>query len=225
VELTVSRCPKALGPQQCQAASLPSSLVTKPRVLATKHLGQGHEKLERYKNPNASSAEQRWAIAAFCSDVLGASYQSLCYPNTCQALAERTGTEERGSDCWGSLLACWRLPSSTGVCWRGTQGTFGPQHVKHPGKSNPPGQENSFKRKRKKNKRCNSAQELPSLTLRTVQSCSHRGFGNRPNPPFTKMTDFNVTSGKLICIIQDLQVLPHLVLDALFFLAWVTKKA
>lgn len=47
------------------------------------------------------------------------------------------------------LFACCRLPSNTGGYWSGIQGTFGPLHIKHPGKSNSSGQREQFQKEEK----------------------------------------------------------------------------
>lgn len=130
---------------------------TSNKVLATKHLGQGHEKLEKCTKPQLHLAQNRdqWE-AAFCPDLVGASYQlgtSPCVIPThakCQQTgqAHRSEAEAAGPPFphWTPLEGVAREPLDLST--RNTQK-----------KSNPSGQENSFKRKRKKSKRCNTIQE------------------------------------------------------------------
>lgn len=118
---------------------------------------------EKYKNPKCiqhrTEMGEKGVNAVFCPDVDSAGCQLGTTPcvNPTQVRCQQIGQAQKSEgEPAGDLFACCRLPSNIGVCWTRGQGTFGPQHIKCPGKSNPPGQKTNFKRKRKKNKRCNS---------------------------------------------------------------------
>lgn len=59
-------------------------------------------------------------------------------------------------------------------CWRSSQGTFGPQHTKHPEKKQPTRPREQLQKEEKEEQEVYyRSRKLSSLTLRMVQSCNH----------------------------------------------------